>query len=157
MGFVTTSMEFVQLHDGRLLVVSKSDYKDQSGHRDQDHVEFFIRKDQTGLDAESVAAKAVLKKVAETYRTISAARFESETFTGTCRTTERSAADDPQKSHNFTTRKSENRNDWVWRNPPSPSPTARPFGNFSPKRRNTLRPPLGSKALVEGQLPLTPC
>jgi peroxiredoxin/outer membrane lipoprotein-sorting protein len=81
MGFITTAMEFVPLSDGRLLVVYKFDYKDQSGRRDQDHVEFFIRKDQTGLDAESVAAKALLKKVAETYRTISAARFESETIT----------------------------------------------------------------------------
>jgi peroxiredoxin/outer membrane lipoprotein-sorting protein len=79
-GFATTAMEFVLLPDGRLLVVSKSDYKDQSGFRDQDHVEFFVRGDQVGQDAESVAARALLKKVAETYQSLSAAQFESEQF-----------------------------------------------------------------------------
>jgi peroxiredoxin/outer membrane lipoprotein-sorting protein len=74
-------MEFIRLPDGRLLVVYKAEYKVPSGNPpDQDHVEFFVHEKHEAHDTESVAAKVLLKKVAETYRTISAARFESETF-----------------------------------------------------------------------------
>ncbi len=79
-GFSTTAMEFIPLPDGRLLLVDKVEYKDQSPPGKRDHVEFFVRKDQAGPDAESIAAKALLKKVAEAYRTISAAQFEAEQF-----------------------------------------------------------------------------
>lgn len=80
LGFLTTAMEFIPLPDGRLLAVYKSDYPDKSYPPDTDHAEFFVRKKVAGQDAESVAAKVFLKKVAETYRTISAARFDSEQF-----------------------------------------------------------------------------
>jgi len=79
-GFVTTAMEFVLLPDDRLLVVYKSDYKNQTRFHDQDHAEFFLRADQVGQDADSVAARALLKKVAETYQGLSGAEFESEQF-----------------------------------------------------------------------------
>jgi peroxiredoxin/outer membrane lipoprotein-sorting protein len=79
-GFATTAMDFVLLPDGRLLVVYKANYKDSSRFHDQDHVEFFIRADQLGLDADSIAARALLKKVAETYQILSSAEFESEQF-----------------------------------------------------------------------------
>jgi peroxiredoxin/outer membrane lipoprotein-sorting protein len=79
MGFVTTTMEFIPLPDSKLLVVYKDEYKDKSGRSDQEHVEFFVR-EQPSQDPESLAAKVLLKKVAEAYRTISTARFESETF-----------------------------------------------------------------------------
>ncbi len=79
-GFSTTTMEFVPLPDDRLLVVYKSEFKDQSNRHDQDHVEFFIREKQAMQDAETLAARALLKKVAETYRNLSAGRFESEQF-----------------------------------------------------------------------------
>ena len=79
-GFLTTAMEFVLLPDGRLLVAFKTEYRDQSQRHEPDHAEFFVRKDQRGEDAESIAAKALLKKVAEAYRTISAGRFEFEEF-----------------------------------------------------------------------------
>lgn len=80
LGFLMTAMEFIPLPDGRLLVVYKSDFQDKSNQSDTDHVEFFVRKKVAEQDAESVAAKALLKKVAETYRTIPGARFESEQF-----------------------------------------------------------------------------
>ena len=79
-GFSTTTIEFISLPDERLLVVYKSEYKDKSDDpdQDQDHVEFFVREKKAAEDTESVAAKILLKKVAETYRSLSAARFESE-------------------------------------------------------------------------------
>jgi peroxiredoxin/outer membrane lipoprotein-sorting protein len=79
-GFSTTAMEFVLLPDDRLLVVYKSEFKDQPGRHDQDYVEFFIREKEATRDSESLAATALLKKVAETYRNLSAGRFESEQF-----------------------------------------------------------------------------
>jgi peroxiredoxin/outer membrane lipoprotein-sorting protein len=77
-GFSSTTMEFVLLPDQRLLLVYKSKYNDQSGRNDQDHVEFFVRKEQVAQNAESLAAKSLLTKVSDTYRNLSAARFESE-------------------------------------------------------------------------------
>jgi peroxiredoxin/outer membrane lipoprotein-sorting protein len=79
-GFAKTHVEFVLLPDGRLLVVSKSEYKDRNEVRDHDHVEFFVREDHAAPDPESFTAKALLKKVAETYRNLPAARFEAEEF-----------------------------------------------------------------------------
>jgi hypothetical protein len=114
-GFATTPMEFVPLPDGRLLAVYKAEYKDQSGRPDQDHVEFFVHATHEAHDAESVAAKALLKKVAETYRTISTARFESETVAehaGQQSVVRRTTL---RKATNFTTWKSQDRNNWVWR------------------------------------------
>lgn len=77
-GTIKTTVEFIPLQDGRLLVVYKSEYKLQSDYPDQDHVEFFVREKQAEQGPESVAAKALLKKVAETYRSLASARFESE-------------------------------------------------------------------------------
>lgn len=79
-GFATTTMEFVPLPDDRLLVVYKSEFHDQSDRHDQDHVEFFVREKQRKEGAEALAARALLKKVAENYRNLSAGRFESEQF-----------------------------------------------------------------------------
>jgi outer membrane lipoprotein-sorting protein len=79
-GFATTTMEFVPIPGDRLLVAYKSDFKERSGRHDQDHAEFFIRERQAARDAQSLAAKALLKKVADTYRSLSAAQFESEQF-----------------------------------------------------------------------------
>jgi peroxiredoxin/outer membrane lipoprotein-sorting protein len=79
MGFVTTTVEFIPLPDSRLLVVYKGEDKDKSGGSYEERVEFFVR-EQPNQDPKSLAAKVLLKKVAEAYRTISTARFESETF-----------------------------------------------------------------------------
>jgi thiol-disulfide isomerase/thioredoxin len=79
-GFARTTIEFIPLPDERLLLVYKSEYKDRSGYREPDQVEFFVREKQSAQDSESIAAKALLKKVAETYRGLSAAQFEAEQF-----------------------------------------------------------------------------
>jgi peroxiredoxin/outer membrane lipoprotein-sorting protein len=79
-GFATTTIQFIPLPDERLLVVSKAEYKDQSGYKEPDQAEFFVRENPAAQDSESLAAKALLNKVAETYRSLSAARFESERF-----------------------------------------------------------------------------
>ena len=77
-AFSTTTVEFIPLPDERLLVVWKSEYKDQSGYQEPDQVEIFAREKQAAQDTGSLAAKVLLKKVAETYQSLSAARFESE-------------------------------------------------------------------------------
>lgn len=79
-GFATTTIQFILLRDERLLVLSKAEYKDQSGYKEPDQAEFFVRETAAAQNSESLAAKALLKKVAETYRNIEAARFESESF-----------------------------------------------------------------------------
>ena len=63
-GVITTTMEFIPLPDERLLVVYKSEFKDQSGYQEPDQVGFFVREKQADQDPESVAAKVLLKKVA---------------------------------------------------------------------------------------------
>jgi peroxiredoxin/outer membrane lipoprotein-sorting protein len=76
-GVATTKIELVPLPDHRLLALYKSEYKDASDPSDSDHVEFFVRKTPE-QDATSAEANNLLKKVAETYRSLPAGRFESE-------------------------------------------------------------------------------
>jgi thiol-disulfide isomerase/thioredoxin/outer membrane lipoprotein-sorting protein len=76
-GPIVTTMCFVRLPDDKLLGVYKSHWNDGSNHTEPDRAEIFVREEQ-GEDAASISAKNLLKKVAETYRTLPAAQFESE-------------------------------------------------------------------------------
>src|ERR1700693_2567096 len=76
-GPIATKMYFVRLPNDKLLAVSKSEFNDGSNRSEPDHAEIFVREEQGG-DAASISAKNLLKKVAETYRTLRAAEFESE-------------------------------------------------------------------------------
>jgi thiol-disulfide isomerase/thioredoxin/outer membrane lipoprotein-sorting protein len=75
-GFATNRMQLVPQPDGRLLVVTKSEFHDQSGRTDPGAAEFFQREDLRTADAEDLAAKAVLRRVAETYLKLADARLE---------------------------------------------------------------------------------
>jgi thiol-disulfide isomerase/thioredoxin len=77
MGPIATKMYFVRLPNDKLLAVSKSQFNDGSNRSEPDHAEIFVREEQTE-DAASRSAKNLLKKVAEKYRTLRAAQFESE-------------------------------------------------------------------------------
>ena len=77
MGLVKTTVQFIFLLDSRLLALSKSEYRDSEAPPDRDHVEFFVRR-KPDNDTESVQAKTLLNKVAETYRNLPAVRFQSE-------------------------------------------------------------------------------
>jgi thiol-disulfide isomerase/thioredoxin len=77
LGPIATKMYFVRLPNDKLLAVSKSQFNDGSNRSEPDHAEIFVRAEQSE-DAPSISAKDLLKKVAETYRTLHAAQFESE-------------------------------------------------------------------------------
>jgi thiol-disulfide isomerase/thioredoxin/outer membrane lipoprotein-sorting protein len=77
MGPIATKMYFVRLPNDKLLAVSKSQFNDGSNRSEPDRAEIFVREEQSD-DAASISAKNLLKKVAETYRTLPAAQFESE-------------------------------------------------------------------------------
>jgi peroxiredoxin len=85
-GFSTTRMQLVPQPDGRLLLAYRSEYHDESGRTDAGHAEFFAREKAQTDTPETLAARALLHEVAETYRNLPSARFEwSETtnrFTG---------------------------------------------------------------------------
>jgi thiol-disulfide isomerase/thioredoxin/outer membrane lipoprotein-sorting protein len=76
-GFSTTRMQLVPQPDGRALLAYRSEYNDESGRKDPGHAEFFARQEQSQDSPEAAAARALLKLVAETYRGLTAARFES--------------------------------------------------------------------------------
>jgi thiol-disulfide isomerase/thioredoxin/outer membrane lipoprotein-sorting protein len=77
MGPILTTMYFVRLPDDKLLAVYKSQFNDGSNRREPDRAEIFVREVRSE-DAASVSAKSLLRTVAETYRTVPAAQFESE-------------------------------------------------------------------------------
>jgi cytochrome c biogenesis protein CcmG/thiol:disulfide interchange protein DsbE len=77
MGQIATKMYFVRLPNDKLLAVSKSQFNDGSNRSEPDRAEIFVREEQSD-DAASISAKNLLKKVAETYRTLPTAQFEFE-------------------------------------------------------------------------------
>jgi peroxiredoxin/outer membrane lipoprotein-sorting protein len=77
-GFAVSGILLVPQPDGRLLLVDKREYRDQSGRPGHDDVEFFVREKPQMIDPETVAAKALLEEVAETCRNLKTARFESD-------------------------------------------------------------------------------
>jgi hypothetical protein len=77
MGPIAMEIYFFRLPDDKLLAVSKSQFNDGSNRSEPDHAEIFVR-EKVVEDAASISARALLKKVPETYRNLPAARFESE-------------------------------------------------------------------------------
>jgi peroxiredoxin/outer membrane lipoprotein-sorting protein len=77
MGFAASRMYFIRLPNGKLLAVYNSEFKDESNRREPDHAEIFVREEES-REASSISAKNLLKTVAETYRKLPAAQFESE-------------------------------------------------------------------------------
>jgi peroxiredoxin len=75
-GFSTTRMQFIPQPDGRMLVAYRSEYHDESGRKDPGHAEFFARKETLAETPETIAARMLLRTVAETYRNLPAAYFE---------------------------------------------------------------------------------
>ena len=76
-GFAITRMQLVPQSDGRLLVVTKKEFHDQSGRVfPREDFELFYREDLKTADAEALTAKALLKRVAETYLMLADARLE---------------------------------------------------------------------------------
>jgi len=76
-GFSDIRMELVPQPDGRLVAVYRSEYHDQSGRTDPGHAEFYARQEARQDSADTLAARALLKSVAEKYRSLKTARFES--------------------------------------------------------------------------------
>jgi peroxiredoxin/outer membrane lipoprotein-sorting protein len=75
-GFKTLRMQLIPQPDGRLLIAYRSEYHDNSGRTDKGHAEFFARRAALQDDASGADARAVLRQVAERYRTLPAAYFE---------------------------------------------------------------------------------
>jgi len=71
-------MELISLPDLRLLVAYHTEYHDNSGRRGRDEVEFFLREKPENADPATATAKALLSKVAESYRNLKTAHFEFE-------------------------------------------------------------------------------
>ena len=77
MGFAVERVYLIRLPNDKLLAVDKSEFKDGSNRVETDHAEIFVRQEESQPPA-SIDAKNLLKTVAETYRTLSAAQFEFE-------------------------------------------------------------------------------
>ena len=75
-GFSTTRMQFIPQPDGRMLVVYRSEYHDQSGRKDLGHAEFFALKAAVKETPDTANARALLRIVAEAYRKLPPAYFE---------------------------------------------------------------------------------
>jgi cytochrome c biogenesis protein CcmG, thiol:disulfide interchange protein DsbE len=76
-GFGTVRMQLIPLPDGRMLLVYRTEYHDDSGRKDPGHADFFSRQETQKDIPDIAAARAVLQQVAKTYRNLSATRFES--------------------------------------------------------------------------------
>jgi cytochrome c biogenesis protein CcmG/thiol:disulfide interchange protein DsbE len=76
-GFATTRMQLIPTPDGRLIVATEKEFLDGSGRKDPGHAEFFLHQETAKEDAETQAARALLRQTAETYRNLPAAYFEA--------------------------------------------------------------------------------
>jgi peroxiredoxin/outer membrane lipoprotein-sorting protein len=88
--FKVTKMELILLPDQRLLAAYHTEYHDNSGRRGRDGAEYFLREKPENADAATAEAKALLSKVAESYRNLKTGHFEFEQITE--RTGEHSAS-----------------------------------------------------------------
>jgi peroxiredoxin/outer membrane lipoprotein-sorting protein len=75
-GFSTVRMQLVPQPDGRMLLAYRTEFNDDSGRKDAGHAEFFARQETQPEPPGAAAAKALLQRVAETYRSLPAAHFE---------------------------------------------------------------------------------
>ena len=75
-GWSMARLQLIPLPDGRLLVAHTTEYRDGSGRTDKGHAEFFSREDTKAEGPETARARELLHQVAETYRSLPAARFE---------------------------------------------------------------------------------
>ena len=73
-GYAVTHIQFVRVPDGRLVVAHEREYQDGSNRHDPGHSEFYIKQEE-GPD--SAAARDLLRKTADAYRSLPASRFES--------------------------------------------------------------------------------
>jgi len=80
-GFSVTKMELILLPDQRLVVSYRTEYHDNSGRRDTDDAEFFLHEKPESVDAATAEAKALLTKVAESYRNLKTGHFGFEQIT----------------------------------------------------------------------------
>jgi peroxiredoxin/outer membrane lipoprotein-sorting protein len=76
-GFAVDRMYLVRLPNGKLLVVDKFELNDNAKQQTDEHVYFFALKEES-QSPPAVAARVLLRKVAETYRRLTAAEFEFE-------------------------------------------------------------------------------
>lgn len=76
-GFATERTQLIPQPDGRLLVVTKAEYRDGSGREDRGSAEFFARETSKVEGPETAKARDLLRLVAETYRRLPPSRFES--------------------------------------------------------------------------------
>jgi thiol-disulfide isomerase/thioredoxin len=76
-GFSMTRMQLIPLPDGRLLMAYRPEYRDGSRREEKGFAEFFSREVSKAEGPEAAKARELLHQVAETYRNLPAARFES--------------------------------------------------------------------------------
>jgi len=76
-GFALDRMYLVRLPNGKLLVVDKFEPKDNSKQSASEYVYFFVVKEESQSQP-AIAARVLLRQVAETYRALTAAEFEFE-------------------------------------------------------------------------------
>ncbi|HUB77726.1 MAG TPA: TlpA disulfide reductase family protein [Bryobacteraceae bacterium] len=76
-GWSMARLQLIPLPDGRLLMAHTTEYRDGSGRTDKGYAEFFAREDAKVEGPETAKARELLHQVAETYRNLPAARFES--------------------------------------------------------------------------------
>ncbi|HSS99376.1 MAG TPA: redoxin domain-containing protein [Terriglobales bacterium] len=78
-GFAVDQMYLVRLPSGKLLVVDKFELKNNAKQQTSEYVYFFILKEESQSQA-AVAARVLLREVAQTYRGLTAAEFEFDSM-----------------------------------------------------------------------------
>jgi peroxiredoxin/outer membrane lipoprotein-sorting protein len=76
-GFARDVMYLVPLPNGKLLIIDKPEYKDNPNLKTKEGVYFFVLK-QESQEQSAIAARVLLRKVAETYRQLISGEFEME-------------------------------------------------------------------------------
>ena len=74
-GFAVAHMQLIPQPDGRLLLVKRTEYRDDSGRTDRGGAEFFTRESTTPESTAAAEARAILRRVAENYRNLPPSEF----------------------------------------------------------------------------------
>jgi peroxiredoxin/outer membrane lipoprotein-sorting protein len=76
-GFATTRMQLILLPDGRMVVVSETEFSDGSGRKDFREAAFFRRQEIKSDSQEATRIRGLLRQTAETYRHLPVSYFEA--------------------------------------------------------------------------------
>ncbi len=75
-GYATVQLQLIPQMDGRLLLVTRTKYRDGSGRTDSGATEFFVRENARMEGPEAAKAREILRRVADNYRNLPSSRLE---------------------------------------------------------------------------------